>query len=68
MDEYQRCKIRLYQYLMARGDSLKSAYESALYVLKSKKHLTRNDIENCLRAINDYEAFERFYREILEYI
>lgn len=68
MDEYQRCKIRLYQYLMARGDSLKLKAEQSVYNLRSKKHPSEADLRKALQCVHDWEFFEIIYAEILEYI
>lgn len=68
MDEYQRCKIRLYQYLMARGDSLRLKSEQAVFNCMKQKHPSEADLFNAYKCIRDSEFFEMIYREILEYI
>lgn len=68
MEDYQRCKIRLYQYLMARGDSLKMKAEQSVINLRKKKIPSESDLLNALQSIHDWEFFETIYAEILEYI
>lgn len=66
MDEYQRLKIRLYQFLMARGDLLRLDAEKMIYDLKRTKHLTQSQIHHTYIALHDSEFFEQLFREITE--
>ncbi len=66
MDEYERLKIRLYQFLMARGDLLRLDAEKMIYDLKRTKQITQSQIHHTYIVLHDSEFFEQLFREIID--
>lgn len=64
MDDLQRLKILLYQYILFKSDYYKEQAEKAHYKLKVSKSISSDQFYDTYLAIIRYEMFEIVQRDI----
>ena len=64
MDNYERLRVVLYQYILFKGDFYKSLSDDLLNRLRTSKHISSDDIHKYYVAKIQSEYFEEFYKEI----
>lgn len=61
MDDFQRLKVLLYQYIMFKGDFYKKLAEDAFNNLRISKNITSSVVLRFYSAQLKHEFFEEFY-------
>lgn len=68
MDDYQRLRILLYQYINFKGDFYKSKAKEATERLQRKKILSSNEYFNIIRDLLMFELFDTIQRDISSFL
>lgn len=66
MDDFQRLKVLLYQYILFKGDFYKQSAEEAFINLRSSKNVTSSDVLRFYSAQLKHEFFDDFQKEIAD--
>lgn len=66
MDNYERLKVVLYQYILFKGDFYKASAEDSLNRLRTSRNITSADIYKCYSAQLKHEFFDDFQKEIVD--
>lgn len=66
MDDFQRLKVLLYQYILFKADFYKKLAEESSNNLRSSKNITSDDVLRFYSAQLKHEFFEEFFREVAD--
>ncbi len=64
MDDLERLKVLLYQYILCKADFYKNRADTLLFTVRSKKHPSADDLHSLYLAQLKNEIFEDLFREI----
>ena len=64
MDDLERFKVMLYQYILCKADFYKNRADSLLFTVRSKKHPSSEELQSLFLAQLKNEIFDDFFREI----
>lgn len=68
MNDYERLRVMLFQYLMFKGDRLKYNAELSADRLRTSKIINTSDYVQIYKEILKHELFEEIYDELYEII
>lgn len=66
MDNYERLKVILYQYILFKADFYKSVSDELLNRLRTSKQISSDDLHSYYVAKIKSEFFEDFFKEIAD--
>lgn len=66
MDSLDKFRIRLLQFLMARGDLMRADYEKSLYSFVRNKNRSENDVLDLLKLKHDLDFYDSLFKDIFE--